>query len=120
MFIFILKLLHHIVKHWDDNSWWMLVEDLFMQVMSKAKEVFAFTKYLAIIIGEVTTTYNHSWISIHAHSLKNFYMQLTLVSLGHLIVGPFASRLAICILDTMSTHIGILVEDSCKEIVSFC
>jgi hypothetical protein len=34
----------------------MLIEDLYAQVMSKAKEVFVSTKYLAIVVDEVTTT----------------------------------------------------------------
>lgn len=66
---------HLSVKHWGDNSGWMLAKYLFAHIMNKAKDVFVSAKHLAIIIDEITTVDNQSWINTLAYSVENFYLQ---------------------------------------------
>lgn len=114
-----LKMPHLSIKHWSDNSGWMIADYLHAQVMRRAKEVLASAHYIAITCDEVTTVDNQSWISIHAYYVVDFYRQPVLVSLERLTEGASAGRLATTIVDALATHGGLHKDDLRKKFTSF-
>jgi len=114
-----LKMPHLSIKHWSDNSGWMIADYLHAQVMRRAKEVLASAHYIAVTCDEVTTVDNQSWISIHAYYVIDFYRQPVLVSLERLTEGASAGRVAATIVDALATHGGLQKEDLRKKFTSF-
>jgi hypothetical protein len=114
-----LKMPHLSKKHWSDNFGWLIAKYLYRQVMMKVVEVLAAARYVAITCDEVTTMDNQSWISIYAYVVEDFYRKPILVSLEQLTDGASAARPTMTILDAMTTHGGLTMEDVRQKLISF-
>jgi hypothetical protein len=106
-------------EHWSDNFGWLIAKYLYRQVMMKVVEVLAAARYVAITCDEVTTMDNQSWISIYAYVVEDFYRKPILVSLEQLTDGASAARPTMTILDAMTTHGGLTMEDVRQKLISF-
>ena len=79
--------MHIPLKHWTEGSCWKMTESLFKVVQAKIKEVVSTVSYFSITCDEVTTLDNHSWISIHIYTIRDWEIVPMLLCLQRVIEG---------------------------------
>ena len=77
----LLNVIHLLGVHWSDNSEWIMVGQIYKQVIEETRRLISLAHYLVVTIDDVTAIDNSTYLFVHAYIVQDWLRVPLLVSL---------------------------------------
>ena len=94
-------------QHWCDGSGWQIAEYMYAELQLTMKKLVQEARYIAVMVDEVTTVDNGSWLSVHCYVVKNWIRIPLLISLQRVTTAANSNNITTLIMDSVMSGGGL-------------